>query len=96
MSLKPLKFLVRREVGIFVTQPDDESDRFDVLASEIRKDDTRITELADMAASETRANAARAEAGVVEVRTAPAQVEDPPVYVPSGGNGNSYFRKPRY
>ena len=74
------------------TMTDDESTRFDTLAAEIRKDDTRIGELADMAASEVRANAARAEAGVSEVRTAPAQVEDPPIYVPTGGNGNSYFR----
>ena len=91
-ELDALLAAVQADTRTDSTMTDDESDRFDVLAAEIRKDDTRITELADMAASETRANAARAEAGVVEVRTAPAQVEDPPVYVPSGGNGNSYFR----
>ena len=68
---------------------EDESAKFDSIVAEIRKADERIVELEDLAkreaaASETR----RLQAG----HYTPATTEDPPVYIRSGANGNSYFQ----
>lgn len=72
---------------------DDESTIFDTKVKEIREADKRIKELEELLADEKRAAVARAEVTPDgEQRTAPAMVEDPPIYLPGGQNGNSYFR----
>jgi HK97 family phage major capsid protein len=68
---------------------EDENLKFDALVAEIRKDDERIVELAELAKREAAADETRRMVGGA---IAPATVTDPPVYVSNGRNGQSYFR----
>ena len=72
---------------------DDESTKFDTLVDEIRKLDTQIEGLEATEKRKQAADTARREAGETgEQRTEPVKVSEPDIYVPDGGNGNSYFR----
>lgn len=71
---------------------EDEEQRFDKIAGEIRGIDARIIELDELAANEAKHAEVRSQTQTAETRTGNAQVKDAPVYVPNGGNGQSYFR----